>query len=216
MAVERELYQKLYQEIKVGEVINDFDVARCMKIKLIHKDIQKKESELTALEKKERADTRKDMKKFRQTLRTSQMKIRKFEKPQATEHSNDNCFLIMQACNNDKAFYHYKKRDVQLQVQDLKPKYLAGDSEPKSARSNASGTSTKRQLEKFKMIRLSREEMEKLRVKLEEEEQAKKQEKINRYQKFKQDRESVILAPKSPVSSRHRGGSILDYRDLPI
>lgn len=66
------------------------------------------------------------------------------------------------------------------------------------------------------MIRLSREEMEKLRVKLEEEEQAKKQEKINRYQKFKQDRESVILAPKSPVSSRHRGGSILDYRDLPI
>jgi hypothetical protein len=35
MAVERELYQKHYQEIKVGEVINEFDVARQMKMKLI-------------------------------------------------------------------------------------------------------------------------------------------------------------------------------------
>jgi hypothetical protein len=52
-----------------------------MKMKLFQKDIKIKESELTALEKKERADTRKDMKKCRQTLRTSQMKIRKFEKP---------------------------------------------------------------------------------------------------------------------------------------
>jgi hypothetical protein len=67
---------------------------------------------------------------------------------------------------------------------------LVGDTEPKSARSNASGTSsTKRQLEKFKIIRLSRGEIEKLRIKLEEEEQAKKQEKIDRYQRYKQDRE---------------------------
>lgn len=130
MAVERELYQKLYQEIKVGEVINDFDVARSMKMKLFQKEIKIKESELTALEKKERAETRKDLQMCRQTLRTSQMKIRQFEKPKPTEHSNDNCFIIMQACNNDKAFHHYKKRDVQLKVQDLKPKYLVGDTEP--------------------------------------------------------------------------------------
>ena len=54
MAVERELYQKHYQEIKVGEVINEFDVARQMKLKLIKKEIKIKDSELTALEKKER------------------------------------------------------------------------------------------------------------------------------------------------------------------
>ena len=51
MAVERELYQKHYQEIKVGEVINEFDVAREMKLKLIKKEIKIKDSELTALEK---------------------------------------------------------------------------------------------------------------------------------------------------------------------
>ena len=91
---------------------------------------------------------------------------------------------------------------------------MVGDSEPKSARSNASGaSSTKRQLEKFKIIRLSRGEIEKLRIKLGEEEQAKKQEKIDRYQKYKQDRESGILAPKSPTG---RGGSTLEFRDVLI
>jgi hypothetical protein len=42
-----------------------------MKKKLVKKEIKLKESELTALEKKERADARNDMEKCRQSIRTS-------------------------------------------------------------------------------------------------------------------------------------------------
>jgi hypothetical protein len=37
----------------------------------------------------------------------------------------------MQACNNEKVFHHYKKREVQMDAEDLKPK----PDEPQSFRS---------------------------------------------------------------------------------
>ncbi len=67
---------------------------------------------MTMFEKKERAQARKEVGKCVQSIKTSYKKIMKFKRPVTNENSNDNCFIIIQACNDDKAFHHYKKRDV--------------------------------------------------------------------------------------------------------
>lgn len=58
--------------MKIGEVINDFDVSKQMKAKLISKDIIKfKEADFTKIELREREEIQRDIEKTRKNIHTS-------------------------------------------------------------------------------------------------------------------------------------------------
>jgi hypothetical protein len=67
--------------LKLGEVINEFDVAKQMKVKLMSKDtIKFKESEMTKFELRDRQEVRKDITKSQKVIMKSQVKLKNFKK----------------------------------------------------------------------------------------------------------------------------------------
>jgi hypothetical protein len=64
--------QQSMQKVQVGEIINNFDVQREMKAKLIRKNLVKfKESDYTPLELKERAEAQKEYQKCKKNIKAS-------------------------------------------------------------------------------------------------------------------------------------------------
>jgi hypothetical protein len=86
--------------------------------------------------------------------------------------------LIMQVCDNDKAFHHYKRREVQLNADEVKHDYYTLDQAP-----------TSRSHGQTKSLRMHPDEIQRLRKGYEDLREKERRQKIERFRKFKLDRE---------------------------
>ena len=135
--------------------------------------IKFKESDFTDLDRKARAQIAKEIGNCRKSIKTSEQKLKRFQDPVVDKESESNCYLIMEMCNEDRAFHHFKKRELQLkQTNQKKPKNYDGvlakkidDGDSESPRRKTFVERIQIMAEKNRM--LTKEEIEKLRHDLE-------------------------------------------------